>query len=214
MSMIVPTILAETTDDYKAQVEHIHGFAERVHIDITDGEFAPSFTIGPAQIWWPENWTIDIHAMVARPADYLETLTSLKPHMIIFHAEAEGDLLQIMTRIKQLGIKSGIALQRSTVPESVAALIEAADHVMIFSGDIGHFGGRASLMQLEKVRLIKNINNAAEIGWDGGVALDNAYNLTQGGVDVLNAGAAIQKAADPQAAYATLVQEINKRGVL
>lgn len=214
MSMIVPTILAETTDDYKVQVEHIHGFAERVHIDITDGEFAPSFTIGAAQIWWPENWTIDIHAMVTRPADYLDVLTSLKPHMIIFHAEAEGDLLQIMARIKQLGIQAGIALQRSTVPETVRELIEAADHVMIFSGDMGRFGGKASLMQLEKVRLIKNINNGAEIGWDGGVAVDNAYNLTQGGVDVLNAGGAIQTAADPQAAYATLVQEINKRGVL
>lgn len=214
MSVIVPTILAETTDDYKAQVERIHGFAERVHIDITDGEFAPSFTVGAAQIWWPENWTIDIHAMVARPADYLEALTSLKPHMIIFHAEAEGDLLQIMMRIKQLGIKAGISLQRSTVPESVAQLIEAADHVMIFSGDMGHFGGKASLMQLEKVRLIKAINNGAEIGWDGGVAVDNAYNLTQGGIDVLNTGGSIQQAADPQSAYATLVREINKRGIL
>ena len=49
---------------------------------------------------------------------------------------------------------------------------------------------------------------------DGGVTIDNAYSLTQGGIDVLNAGGAIQKAADPQAAYATLVQEINKHGVI
>ena len=214
MSIIVPTILAETTDDYKTQVERIHPFAERVHIDISDGEFAPSFTIGAAQIWWPENWIIDIHAMVARPADYVETLVSLKPHMIVFHAEAEGDLLTVLKHVKKFDIKVGVALQRSTVPATVATLIEEADHVMVFSGELGHFGGKASMMQLEKVRLIKAINAGVEIGWDGGVATDNAYSLTQGGVDALNVGSAIQMAADPAAAYATLVQEINKRGII
>jgi ribulose-phosphate 3-epimerase len=214
MSVIAPTILAETVEDYKAQVEKLHPFADRVHIDITDGEFAPSFTVGAAQVWWPENWTVDIHAMVARPADHVETLIGLKPNMIIFHAEVDTDMLAVMQQIKQAGIKAGISLQRSTVPETVTPLIEAADHVMIFSGELGRFGGTASLMQLEKIRLIKAINAAAEIGWDGGITIDNAYSITQGGVDVLNVGGAIQKAADPQAAYATLVQEINKHGVI
>jgi len=38
--------------------------------------------------------------------------------------------------------------------------------------------------------------------------------LTQGGVDVLNTGGAIAKATDPALAYATLVKEINKHGVI
>lgn len=214
MSTIVPTILAETTDDYKVQVERIHPFAKRAHIDISDGEFAPNFTVGAAQVWWPQEWIVDIHAMVARPLEHLETLTSLKPNMIIFHAEAEGDMVAIMQQIKKFDIKAGIALQRSTVPETVAPIIEAADHVMIFTGELGHFGGTASLMQLEKVRLIKAINAGVEIGWDGGVNIDNAYTLTQGGIDVLNVGGTIQQAADPQAMYTSLVQEINKHGII
>ena len=214
MSVITPTILAETADDYKVQVERIHPFASRVHVDISDGEFAPNFTISAAQVWWPQEWVIDIHAMVARPAEHLETLVSLKPHTVIFHAEAEGDLVAILQQLKKLDIKAGIALKRSTVPEMVAPLIEAADHVMIFTGELGQFGGTASLMQLEKVRLIKAINNAVEIGWDGGVNVDNAYTLTQGGIDVLNVGGTIQKASDPQAAYTALVQEINKHGII
>jgi ribulose-phosphate 3-epimerase len=75
-------------------------------------------------------------------------------------------------------------------------------------------GGTASLMQLEKIRLIKAINPNVEIGWDGGVMADNAYSLVQGGVDVLNVGSAIQKAGDPQAAFAKLQQEIAKTGVI
>ena len=214
MSQIVPTILAETADDYKVQVERLQSFAKRVHVDLTDGEFAPRFTVGTDELWWPEGWEVDIHAMVARPAEYAQALVNLKPHMIVFHAESEGDILGLMQQLKGLGIKAGISLQRGTVPESVAPLIEAADHVMVFSGELGQFGGKASLMQLEKIRLIKRINQAVEIGWDGGVAVDNAYNLTQGGVDVLNTGGAIQKAADPAEAYKKLVAEINKHGVI
>jgi len=214
MSVIAPTILADTADAYKEQIERINPFTQRAHIDIADGEFTPNFTVSAAQVWWPQEWTVDIHAMVARPAEHLQTLVSLKPHMVIFHAEAEGDMVAILQQLKKFDIKAGIALQRSTVPETVAPMIEAADHVMIFTGELGQFGGTASLMQLEKVRLIKAINAGVEIGWDGGVNIDNAYTLTQGGIDVLNVGGTIQKAPDPQAAYTALVQEINKHGII
>lgn len=214
MSVIVPTVLAETTDDYKMQVERIHPFAERVHIDISDGEFAPTFTVGAAQVWWPQEWTVDIHAMVARPSEHLETLISLKPHMIIFHAETNEDITPVLQHIKKFDIKAGLALLRPTVPSTVAEAIQAADHIMIFSGELGKYGGTASLMQLEKVRLIRAIRQDIEIGWDGGVKVENAYSLSQGGIDVLNVGGTIAKAEDPNSVYATLVNEINKHGII
>ena len=214
MSVISPALLAENKEDYKTSVERLHPFAERVHIDITDGEFAPTFTISASQVWWPQEWTVDIHAMVARPSEYVDTLTGLKPNMVIFHAEVQEDLLPVMAQLKKFDIRTGIALQRSTVPLENEAIIKAADHVMIFTGDLGKYGGVASMMQLEKVRLIRAINPQVEIGWDGGVTIENAFSLAQGGVDVLNVGSAIQKAADPKDAYDKLVKEINKRGVI
>lgn len=214
MSVVSPAILAESADNYKEQVERVHGFAERVHIDISDGEFAPTFTIGAAQVWWPQEWTVDIHAMVARPSEHLETLISLKPHMIIFHAEVEENIIPVLQHVKKFGIKAGLALLRSTVPATVADAIKEADHIMIFSGELGKYGGTASLMQLEKVRLIKAINPNVEIGWDGGVNVENVYSLSQGGVDVLNVGGVLAHAQNPQDVYATLVNEINKHGVI
>lgn len=152
--------------------------------------------------------------MVARPSEYVQKLIALKPNLIIFHVEVQEDLMPTIQLIQQAGIKAGIALQRSTVPSSVAALIEQADHVMIFSGTLGHYGGNASLMQLEKVRLIKDIRPNVEIGWDGGVNVENAFSLAQGGVDVLNVGGAIAKSADWQEAYRAIVNESNKHGVI
>jgi ribulose-phosphate 3-epimerase len=214
VSVIAPCITVETAEDYKASVERLHPFAERVHIDISDGEFSPAFLLSESQIWWPKEWIVDIHAMVARPLEHLPALIALHPHLITFHVETGINLLPIMEQVKAAGIKAGIALLKPTVPSTVSEMILAADHVMIFSGDLGHYGGTASLMQLEKVRLVKAINPSVEIGWDGGVSTDNAYTLTQGGVDVLNAGGAIAKADDPAIAYATLVREINKHGVI
>ncbi len=214
MSIIAPSITVENEDQYRAAVERIHPFASRVHIDISDGEFAPTFLVSEAKLWWPKEWTVDIHAMVARPAEHLQALIALKPNLIIFHAETGIDLVPIFAQIQQAGIKAGIALLRPTVPSTVAPAITAADHVLVFSGDLGHYGGTASLMQLEKVRLIQAINPNAEIGWDGGVRVENAYTLTQGGVDVLNTGSAISQAENPADMNAKLVQETNKHGVL
>lgn len=214
MSTIAPAITVETAEAYKASVERLQGFATRVHVDISDGEFAPSFLLGEDQLYFPANWQVDVHAMVARPSEHLARLIALKPSLIIFHAEISEDRAALIAQIKQAGIKAGVALLRTTVPATVADVIRLADHVMIFSGELGKYGGKASLMQLEKVRLVKAINPAVEIGWDGGVSLENAYTLTQGGVDVLNTGGAIASSDNPAGVYDALTKEINKHGVI
>ena len=213
-AVIAPAILAENAAQYKEQVDRITGFVERVHIDVSDGEFAPTLTVGIQELWAPEGWTIDIHAMVNNLEEYIPKLIALRPHMIIVHAEATGDVKTALMQIRRAGIMAGLALLKPTVPRTVEEFIKLADHVMIFSGELGRFGGTASLMQLEKIRLIKAINPNVEIGWDGGVLVDNAYSLVQGGVNVLNAGGVIQKSSDPHAIFSKLQQEINKTSVL
>lgn len=214
MAVIAPTVLCETEDDYKTTIDRLHPFAKRVHIDLTDGVFAPTFTIGVDKVWWPQEWEVDIHAMVQQPSQYVDALIQLKPSLIVFHAEAQEDLLPVLQKVKAAGIHAGVALLKTTVPSTVRQYIEVADHVLVFSGDLGHYGGTADLMQLEKVRLIRNIRGDLEIGWDGGAALENVFSLAQGGVGVVNAGGAINKASDPAAAYSALVTEINKHSVI
>ena len=211
-NVVVPCVTVNTPEEYKASLERIHLFAQRIHVDISDGVLAPNQLIDPSQIWWPQEWQVDVHVMAVQPSQYLPQLLQLRPHMITLHAEAKEDIGPFLQQIKQVGVRAGVALMRSTVPADIAGWIEIADHAMIFSGDLGKYGGTASLMQLEKIRLIKNINASIEIGWDGGVSPENAFSLAQGGVEVFNVGGAIQKAADPQAAYNTLLKEVNKQG--
>jgi len=214
MAVIVPTITVETVEEFREASERVAPFARRIHIDLSDGEFAPTFLLDENQIYWAPEWEIDIHAMVARPSEHLAKLIEMKPSLIVIHAEVEENIVVLLGRIKEAGIKAGLALLRSTVPSTIEEALKLADHIMIFSGELGKHGGTASMMQLEKVRLIKNINPTAEIGWDGGVNIENAYTLTQGGVEVLNTGGAIANAANPAEAYQALVKEINKHGVI
>lgn len=214
MSVIAPAITVDNPEDYKSAIERLHDFSSRVHIDISDGEFSPNFLLDVDKLYWPANWTVDIHAMVARPSEYVQKLIQLHPYTIIFHAEAKEDLMTTLQLVKQAGIRTGIALLRPTVPKTVQTLIEFVDHVMIFSGQLGQYGGVASLMQLEKVRLIRTIKPSVEIGWDGGANPDNAYSLSQGGIDVINVGGAINNAADPAAVYAKMMGEIKRQRVI
>jgi ribulose-phosphate 3-epimerase len=214
MSVIVPCVTVSTAEEYKSSLERIHTFATRFHVDISDNTFAPVTLLAPEQIWWPQEWQVDIHVMVAQPSQYLQQLISLRPHMITIHAEITEDLIPLLQQIRAADIRAGVALMRATVPSDISGALEIADHAMIFSGDLGKYGGVASLMQLEKIRLIKAINAGIEIGWDGGITIENAFSLSQGGVDVLNCGGAIQKTADPMAAFNALTNEINKQGVI
>lgn len=208
-TIICPTVLASNPHTYREQVERIESFASRVQIDLMDGEFAPSKSITPVQVWWPEGWQADIHLMFQRPLEHLETLISHHPHMVIIHAEAEGDLTGMMKHLQKLGIKAGVALLKETSVDKAKKLIEIADHVLLFSGDLGHFGGTADMSVLDKVPEVKGINPKAEIGWDGGANADNVVTLMVGGVNVINVGGAIQKAHNPKAAYDTLVDKIS-----
>lgn len=214
MPIILPAITTDNADEYKAQIERMQDFASGCHIDYTDGEFAPELLLGADDIWWPKDWKATIHAMVKHPSEHVEALAAKKPDMIIFHAETDEDIRPVMEQLKKLGIRAGVALLKSTVPSQVAPLIEAADHVMIFSGELGKHGGKASLMQLEKVRLVKTIRPTVEIGWDGGVMIENAFSLSQGGVDVLNVGGLLANATDAHATYDSLVKELNKHTVI
>ncbi len=211
---IVPAILTDNKQDFRAQVERINVFTRRVQIDVTDGVFAPTQTLDITNIWWPKNWEADLHLMAARPSEQLDTILKLTPSLCILHAEASEDLMPSFERLKNAGIKTGVALLPSTYPGDVKQYIDMADHVLIFAGQLGIQGNPADLMQMEKIALIRNMKPEVEIGWDGGANETNVRALAHADLDVINVGAAISQAENPAAVFEELVAEIDKSGVV
>ena len=101
-------------------------------------------------------------------------------------------------------IKVGVALLQDTSIEILHHFIKVIDHVLIFSGQLGHHGGTADLSLLDKVRAVRQMAPHIEIGWDGGINADNVPALREAGVTVFNTGAFIQNSQDPQTAYHSL----------
>ena len=211
---IVPTILTDNKQDFRSQVEKINTFTRRVQIDVTDGIFTPTTTLDVTNIWWPKNWTTDLHLMAARPSEHLDTILKLNPALCILHAEASEDLLPSFKALKEAGIKTGVALLQTTYPGYVKHYIDVVDHVLVFAGQIGTQGSQADMMQMEKIALIRNMKPEVEIGWDGGANLSNVRALAHADLDVINVGSAISKAVDPAEAFQELVAEIDKNGVV
>jgi ribulose-phosphate 3-epimerase len=205
---ICPTVTAATPHIFRDQMERVAQFATRVHIDLSDGTLAPNKLIDLDKIWWPGGVRADLHVMLARPFEHVELYRALGPQMVIVHAEAKGDFGAFADILHHHGMETGIALLPDTDVETIVPGLDIIDHVMVFSGKLGYFGGKADLALLSKVKRLRELKPSIEIGWDGGISEDNARALAEGGVDVLNVGGFIHRSPDPEAAYETLAHVV------
>jgi ribulose-phosphate 3-epimerase len=212
MPAVCPAILASTKEQYHQQIEKIAGFAQRIQIDLTDGEFAKNPTIKPMDAWWPVGVSADFHLMYQHPQVAVDVILKHRPNMIIVHAEAAGDFIALADHCRQLGIKAGVALLPATPAETILSALDKIDHVLIFSGQLGEYGGHANFNLLDKVQVLKHHKPSLEIGWDGGINDQNISRLASGGVDVFDTGGYIQNAESSERAYRSLERIVQETG--
>jgi ribulose-phosphate 3-epimerase len=209
MAQIVPTITAYDEPAYASQIREITPFTQRVHLDVMDGEFAPTKSVSLDSLWWPHSFeTVDIHMMYQRPFDHLKQLVHLRPHMVIVHVETMFHHMHFAAELHKEGIKAGLAIMPDTPVENIDQIMSSFDHILLFSGDLGHFGGTADVSILSKIPQIREHHPHIEIGWDGGINAQNAKQLADAGVDVLNVGGSIHNANQPTQAYEMLMKAI------
>lgn len=211
--IICPTITAETIEQFKEQTAKVAPFAHRIQIDLTDGAFAEHKTVEPAEIFWPVGVKADIHLMYQEPGAAAKEVLRHKPNLVIVHAEASGDFAKIAGLCREAGVKAGVALLPRTPAETLDGSLDQIDHVLIFSGNLGYQGGsRADLSLLAKASYLKKQKPTLEIGWDGGVNIQNIAQLVFGGIDVINVGGFIQTADNPEKAYQGLERIAEETG--
>lgn len=184
MAEIVPTILATTPGEYHDRLEKLIPHTKRIHVDICDGVFAPSKTINLAQVYVPEDVALDLHLMVKDPLSHLESALALKPNLVIVHSEADGDHAKCIEEIQSFGVDAGVAYLPESQPDT---LLKQADHALIFTGKLGHYGGVMDKTQIPKIEAARAINPDLEVSVDGGVAPENVGELN---ADVLYVGSA------------------------
>lgn len=205
---IAPAVLAATPAQYEHDLQVATSVSSHIQIDVADGQFAPNRTVNLEQTYWPEQVRADIHVMYNDPASHLETLVALGPHLAIIHFESEGlseeQLRDMSTQLRAVGVQFGLALLPPTPVEAVHGLMSEIDHALIFTGELGHYGGEMQAQCLNKIGQLKQLQPDMEVGVDGGIDDTNVAAVVRSGADVLNVGSYIQRASRPQEAYATL----------
>ncbi len=204
MAIVAPTILATDPADFAARIDRVKPFAKRIHIDISDGEFSPIKTIGLAQAYGVPGAALDLHLMINHPEAQIDNALALKPDLIIVHFEAQGDVKSVLEKVRELDIKTGLAILPGTEVEAIRDLLPLVDHVLIFAGNLGYNGGVMDTECLDKISPLKQINPGLEIGIDGGVTADTGKLAVTAGASVLDSGSYIHDAPSPKQAYEEL----------
>lgn len=205
MAEIVPALLAQDPADYGHKMTKLK-FAQRVHLDIAAPPFTPNRTINLAQVHLPSGQQFELHLMLEEPLAQLETVISLNPALAIVHFEAKGNLKRFFSEIAAAGIKKGLAILPETSVSAAAELINQADHVLVFTGHLGYYGGELKWDCLGKIAEIKKLNPKAEVSVDGGVNPENAKEVVEHGADVLVSGGFIANAESPVTNYRRLAE--------
>ena len=204
MAKVVPTILATSNDDYEKRLDRVKGFAKRIHVDISDGKFTDTVTVGLGEVEVSDGLVVDLHLMVSAPERAIAAVLELKPSLVIIHFEADGEHDEIVEALHEAGIKAGLAILPETSVDEVADLLDKVDHLLVFTGTLGHNGGQFKANCLAKVAQAREINPDLEIAVDGGVDDVTGAQAVNAGVDVLDCGSFIHNAADPEAVYRKL----------
>lgn len=206
MSIICPTVLADTPEKFSEQMAKV-SFAPRIQIDLIDNFLTAAETINLNQVYFNDGQATDLHLMFQEPSRWLEMIIALKPYLVVFHAEANiADFQKLVEHIQKFGIKVGLAILPETTIQSQQEKIKIVDHVLIFAGQLGFMGGQADLAQTRKVQEIRQIKNDIEIGWDGGANDSNVAELSRAGIDVINVGSFIMKSENPAATHKKLAE--------
>lgn len=209
MIKIAPSILSADFVNLERDITALKATGvDYVHVDVMDGEFVPNITIGMpvvAAIRRITDLPLDVHLMIDRPVRYVEEFCKAGADILTIHVEAdtEENNLEALRKIKAAGVKAAISVKPKTPAEAVIPYLDLVDLILVMTVEPGFGGQKFMSDMMPKLKTISQLIEThcphCELEVDGGVNVETAKVCKENGANVLVAGSAYFKAADPKA---------------
>lgn len=220
MIKLAPSILSAKFDKLGEEVTILDkSVAEYIHIDVMDGSFVPSITVGPKVIRSIRKYTdkaFDVHLMANNPEAHIEKIIEAGADIVTVHLEACPHLNRTVQKIKRLGAKAGVSLNPSTSLTSLDYILEYVDMILLMTVNPGEGGQEFIENSLRKItdlkRLIDDRNLDVDIEVDGGINQSNIIKIINAGANVIVVGSAVfgDRTAESLEELYKLIKEDNK----
>ncbi len=209
---IAPSLLAADLTRIKEEVAAIEkAGADVLHLDVMDGHFVPNITFGFPVIEKLRAVTkipIDAHLMIENADRYLDEFKRVGCDWISVHVEACPHLHRTLSRIRELGMKAGVAINPGTSLATLDASLDDIDYVLLMSVNPGFGGQKFIPNSFERVREMKRKLGARKVSIqiDGGIKADNAAEAVKAGAEILVIGTGLFAEKD----YGAVVRKIRE----
>jgi len=213
---LAPSILAGNHANLSTSLREVEEDGRHwVHLDLMDGHFVPNLSFGPqtvADLRPQSKLFFDVHLMLERPDLYLDPFIKAGSDLITIHLEPKYDHQAALNRIRDAGIKTGLAINPDTDVDLFYPYLEQVDLLLCMTVHPG-FGGQSFIESvLSKVKMLSNLrtekNYKYMIEVDGGVGPHHVETCLDAGVDIFVAGTSYYKSnTKERAEFARLVGE-------